>query len=362
MADTRMVAANEATKFARDFTTEYFQQNLFSKEMGSSENAIIQVNRQLAKDRGKNIQFMLQNLMTGSGVTGTETLRGNEEAIQYRSFQMTPIKRRHAFVVHEQDRQYSTIDLLPAGRSALMSWAQRNTRDRIIAAFNSINGVLYGDASETQKDAWLVDNADRVLFGAAKSNNSGNDHSASLANVDGTSDKLTSGAISLMKRMAILGSPAIRPVESSTSGRRFYCAYAHPLAFRDLKTDATITQAQREVGLKMQNEKLFRGGDIEWDGVIIKELDDMPLLSGVGAGGIDVAPVYFCGAQAVGYGISRQWWTSGLKEDDYGDLQGYAINEFGNFAKLRFGTGASDTDDTKDHGLVTGYFSAVADS
>ena len=48
----------------------------------------------------------------------------------------------------------------------------------------------YGTATETQKVAWLVDNADRVLFGAAKSNNSSNDHSASLANVDSTDDKL----------------------------------------------------------------------------------------------------------------------------------------------------------------------------
>jgi len=52
----------------------------------------------------------------------------------------------------------------------------------VISALGSINGVAYGSASESAKDAWLVDNADRVLFGAAVGNNSANDHSASLAN------------------------------------------------------------------------------------------------------------------------------------------------------------------------------------
>jgi ribonuclease PH len=41
-----------------------------------------------------------------------------------------------------------------------------------------------------------------VVFGAAKSNASSNDHSAALANCDTTADKLTPDAISLMKRMA----------------------------------------------------------------------------------------------------------------------------------------------------------------
>ena len=63
--------------------------------------------------------------------------------------------------------------------------------------------MAYGTASEAQKDAWLVDNADRVLFGAAKSNNSSNDHSASLANIDNTNDKLTPGAISLLSLIHI---------------------------------------------------------------------------------------------------------------------------------------------------------------
>ena len=137
--------------------------------------------------------------------------------------------------------------------------------------------------------------------------------------------------------------------------------YVPPLVWRDLKTDTVITNAQRDVGLRMQNEKLFNGGDMEWDGIIFKEIDDIGVLTGVGAGSIDVAPVYLCGAQALGYGIARRWNTV-TEEFDYKDKHGIAVREFGNFAKLTFGTGSSDTADLKDHGMVTGFFASVADS
>ncbi len=137
--------------------------------------------------------------------------------------------------------------------------------------------------------------------------------------------------------------------------------YVPSLVFRDLKTDSTITNAQRDVGLRMQNEKLFEGGDIEWDGIIFKEIDDIAVLSGVGAGSIDVAPVYLCGAQAVGYGIASRWQTR-TETFDYGDKHGVAVREFGNFGKMVFGSGSADTDDLKDHGMVTGFFASVADS
>lgn len=361
MADTSAATGLTVQQWDDKFFTEYFQENRFKSEMGKSENNIIQIKEDLTKKKGDSITFALVNRLTGAGVTGSSTLEGNEEALDSRSHKLTVSKRRNAVRVSDSEEQFSAIPLRNAGRGALMDWAQENTRDRIIGVLGDINGVAYGTASEVQKDAWLVDNADRVLFGAAKSNNASNDHSASLANIDNTADKLTTSAASLMKRIALSASPKIRPLRSTSSGRRFFCVYVPSLVFRDLKTDTTITNAQRDVGLRMQNEKLFKGGDIEWDGMIFKEIDDIGVLSGVGAGSIDVAPVYFCGAQAVGYGIAKRWNTV-TEEFDYGDKHGVAVQEFGNFEKLTFGTGSGDTDDLKDHGVVTGFFASVADS
>lgn len=361
MADTVAATGLTPQQWDDKFFKEYFQENRFAREMGRSENSIIQVKEDLTKKKGDSVTFALVNRATGAGVTGSSTLKGNEEAITSRSFRLEVNLRRNAFVTTEWDEQKSAIDLRNAMRSVAMDWAQENTRDRIITELGAINGVAYASASETQKDAWLVDNSDRVLFGAAVSNNSSNDHSASLANIDNTADKLDTGALSLMKRIALSASPKVRPIRSTSTGRRYYVCYAGTRTFRDIKSDTVIQQAQREVSMLGQNEKLFEGGDLMWDGIIIKEIDDIPVYTGVGAGAIDVAPVYLCGAQAIGYAIAKRWETR-TDEDDYKNRYGVGVREIGNFGKMIFGSGSGDTDDTKDHGVVTGYFAAVADS
>ncbi|MFV1536946.1 DUF4043 family protein [Phaeobacter sp. JH204B] len=361
MAETTAATGLTVQQWDDKFFVEHVQQNRFAPEMGTSENAIIQVKEDLTKKKGESITYALVNRLTGAGVENGATLEGNEEDLDSRSFKLTIRERAHGVRSSAWDNQISAIDLRKAAKMSLKTWSMENTRDRIITALGSINGVAYSAASEAQKDAWLTDNADRVLFGAAKSNNSGNDHSASLLNVDGTNDKLTAAAASLMKRMARTASPKIRPVMSESSGRYYYTVYVPSLVFRDLKADPVITQAQRDVSLRMQNEKLFKGGDIEWDGMIFKEIEDIEVLSGVGAAGIDVGPVYFCGAQAVGYGVAQRW-KSEEEYFDYKRKKGCAIMEMGGFEKMLFGSGADDLDDLKDHGVVTGFFAAVADA
>ena len=363
MAETDIVAGLTPQQWDDKFYVEHVQGNRFSGEMGADENAVIQLKEELSDKPGDSITYALVNRLTGAGVTNGGTLEGNEEEMDQRSFVLSISERANAVVHTNWSAQKSAIDLREASKVTLKTWAMENTRDRIITELGSINGVAYGSASEAQKDAWLVDNADRCLFGAALGNNSSNDHSASLANIDNTADKLTASALSLMKRMARTASPKIRPIMSSSDDSKYYyICYVPSLVMRDLRADTTITAAQREVQIKMQNEKLFKGGDIEWDGIIVKEIEDIAVLSGVGAAGIDVAPVYLCGAQAVGYGIGQRWKTTD-ETRDYGRKMGCAINEMGDFAKLTFGTNASsDTGDLKDHGVLTGFFASVADS
>ncbi len=361
MALTTATSGLTPQQWSDKFYVEHVQQNRFAGEMGTSENAIIQVNEDLTKKHGDSITFALVNRHTDVSIDGSDTLEGFEEEQDARSFKLTVTQRRHAVIVSDYDRQLSAIDLLKAAKTGNKTWAMEDTRDRIILGLGSINGTAYGSADATARNVWLVDNADRVLFGALKSNNAANVHADAISNIDNTDDQLTASAASLMKRIARSASPKIGPVMSSTSGRFFYTMYVPSLVFRDLKTDSVITQAQRDVGLRMQNEKLFKGGDIEWDGIIFKEIEDIGVLSGVGAGSIDVAPVYLCGRQAIGYGVAKRW--SNIEQvKDYGDKKGVGVKEFGNFAKLTFGTGAGDTDDLKDHGIVTGFFASVADS
>jgi N4-gp56 family major capsid protein len=367
MADTRAATGLTPEQWDDKFFKEYLTDNRFANEMGSDEASIIQVKEDLTKKKGDRVNFALVNKLSNDAVLGTATMEGNEEDMASRSFEVAIQKRRNAVRVAEQEEQFSAISLRNAARSTLQDWSQKDTEMLIIRALSSINGTRYASADQSARDAWLVDNADRVLFGKLRSNNSANDHSASIDNLDTTDDLLTPAAVSKMKQIAqTVANPLIRPIRSTASkGRRYYIMYAHPYAFDDLKNNATITQAQREVQLQMENERLFEGGDIYWDGVIIKQIEqtnndgthewDFGL---DGAGNVRVVGAFLCGAQALGAAYARRW-RSKTEEFDYGDKFGVEISALYGIEKMKFGSGLDDTSDLKDHGVVTGYFATA---
>jgi N4-gp56 family major capsid protein len=363
MADTRPATGLNPTQWDDDYNTEYFQENPFLTDMGSDSNSIIQIKEDFKKGKGDNMTLPLVGRMASDdGVEGTDVLEGAEEAMDTRSFNFTVNKRRKGVRIAEMDEYKSSIDLRNAAKDVLMDWSQENTKKRILTALGSINGVAYASSTSTQRNAWVVDNEDRVLFGATTANYSAT-HATALLNVDNTDDKLTPAALSLMKRMALrarttAGKRKIRPIRIAGQNRRWFKVYAGPGPFRDLKNSAEIQQAQREVSLQMENNRLFQGGDLVWDGMIIHEVDDLAPLSGVGASSIDVGPVYLCGAQALVYGIGKRWTTK-TKTFDYGDKFGVIVEEICGIAKCRYGSGAADTDDLTDHGVVTGFFASV---
>lgn len=342
------------------FFMEYVRENRFKRYMGTDENSIIQLKEDLTVKKGDKVTFAAINKLAGAGVTGNTTLEGNEESLDTRSMAVTIAPLRHAVAVTNWDEQKSTIELRDAAKMSLKLWAMEKMRDSLITALGSVNGVAYASASEAQKDAWLVDNADRVLFGAAKSNASSNDHSTSLANIDNTADKLTPAAISLMKRIAQTASPAIRPIRLNED-EEWFVLFANSRAFRDLSLDTTMTQANRDARQRGMDNPLFTGGSLVWDGVIIREIPEIGILTGVGAGSIDVGPVYLCGAQALGVAWSQRTKTT-TQVSDYGFRNGVGVQEMRGIEKLIFGSGSGDTDDLKDHGLCTGFFAAVADA
>lgn len=342
------------------FFMEYVRENRFKRYMGTDENSIIQLKEDLTKKKGDKVTFAAVNKLAGSGVTGNTTLEGNEESLDTRSMAVTVAPLRHAVAVTNWDEQKSAIELRDTAKMALKLWSMEQMKTSIITALGSINGVAYASASEAQKDAWLVDNADRVLFGKLKSNASSNDHSTSLANIDNTDDKLTPEAVSLMKRIAMTASPAIRPIRLSED-EEWFVLFANSRAFRDFSLNSTVTQANRDARNRGLDNPLFTGGSLMWDGVIVREIPEISVLTGVGAGAIDVAPVYLCGAQALGVAWAQRTKTT-TQVSDYGFRNGVGVQEMRAIEKLIFGSGSGDTDDLKDHGVVTGFFAAVADA
>lgn len=363
MAETAVPTGLTVQQWDERYFTEYLNQNWFKKFMGTGTNSVIQVKEELTKKPGDAVTLTLVNRLTGEAKGAAETLEGQEEDLSLRSQKITVREYSHAVRWSAFEAQKTAIDLRQAHKDTLMDWNMELDRDLIIEAMGSINGTPYASATESAKDAWLTDNADRVLFGAVKSNGSSNDHSAALANIDTTNDKLTPDAISLMKRMAKQANPRIRPIrpKSSIGGSDGYVLLAPTEMVRDLATNSTFVQANRDAGVRGNENKLFTGADYIWDNVYIYEIEDIPSLGAVGASSAIVRPCYLLGAQAIGMAWAMRPKTV-EEEFDYKRKMGLAIKQWYKVEKLRFGSGATDTDDLKDHGIVTGYFASAADA
>ena len=365
MAESSVVAGNIVKKWENKFFDEYVRNGRFNKYMGEDEFALIQVKEALVGETGRDLSITLINRLTGAGKTGKSTLKGNEEKMDQRTFVFIVDRIRHAVLHDKLDEDFSAINLVKAKNSILRVWFMENLRDAIIDALGSISvagavSKTYADADDIEKDAWLVDNADRVLFGAAISNNSSDDHSASLSNIDNTNDKFTAATLKLMKRRAETANPRIRPV-TTNDDEEWFVVFAGSNTFRDFSSDSVIQQANREAWQRGKDNPLFTGGDLLYDGMIIRKVPDIADITGVGAGSIDVGPVYLCGAQAIGICWKRR---SKMIEDidDYGAKKGAGFEEIRDVKKLYFGKGTTDLDDLVQHGVHTGYFASVADA
>jgi len=356
MTDTTIPTALQVEQWEDKFFTEYLHDGGFKDLMGKSENAVIQVKEQPGKGNGDKITIQLVNRLTNAAVTGSSTLEGNEEDMSQRSFAITVNKRRNAVRIPEMSEVQSAIDLREAGRATLLDWAMEDTRDLIITALGSLNGTAFVDRTAAIGDAWLVDNIDRVTFGAGVG--SGTDLSADLAQLDTTADLFNSAALDRMILKAKTSNPKIRPMRDSGNGKRYYVVFANPYAFKDLR-DSLDNEYLAQTVVQMQASKLFEGGDLLWNGAIVKETDNIPIYENLGASGTtEVTPVYLCGAQALAVAYANRW-RSKTEIFDYGDKHGIAIDGIYGVRKITFGTGASDTDDLKDHGVVTGFYATT---
>jgi N4-gp56 family major capsid protein len=356
MTDTTAATGLVVQQWEDKFFSEYLHDGGFKPLMGTGENSVIQVKEDLTKKAGDSITIALVNRLSNSAVTGVSTLEGNEEDLVSRSMRIYVDKRRNAVRVPEMAEQKSAISLRQAARPTLLDWMMEDTRDLIITALGSINGVSFSSSTEAQRDAWLVDNADRVVFGAAAAGLT--DFSADAALLDTTADLFTATALDAMILKAKTAAPKIRPMRDPGNGKRYYVAFANPYAFKNLR-DSLDTEVLAQTVVQMEASKLFEGGDIMWNGVIVKEADNIPIYTNLGASATtEVTPVYLCGAQALAIAYAKRPKTV-TQIFDYGDKHGVAVETIMGVRKVLFGSGSGDTDDLKDHGVVTGYFATT---
>lgn len=360
MTNTTVASGNVHTRHLADFWAEYTRANEFSRYTGTDANSVIQRKSETVTGR-QAISIPLVGRLSGNGVSGSTTLRGSGEALKNFNFDLTPTYYRNAVEFTKEELEKPNFDMFAASREQLMTWAMSEYRDRIIAALNTYNnggttGQITG-AVGAAEDAFLADNTDRTLFGTAKGNlDTGNDFSASLLNVDTTADKLDADIVSLAKRMAKTADPHIRPIRVN-EGEEWYVAFTDSLSFRDLKVD--LKDENRDGWIRGRNNPIFKDGDLIWDGVIIREVPEISVLSGVGASTSDVGKFYLCGAQALGWAVGKMPNIVRDMDEDYGFQPGIAV-------EMKEAVGKVQVEYTSgryvDWGMVTAYVSSSADS
>ncbi len=363
MANQQVNANLQLIQFRKDFFREYVRKNRLSSFTGRGvNNAIVQ-----KMGRGPTLRHPLVTRLKGSGVSGSDQLRGNGESIGNYSWDTNPTYYRHAVEFDREELEKTNLQLMSTARPLLMEWAMSATRDRQIqalAAFYDTTSSVYAnmvDATEANKDAWLVANLSRTIFG--KNVGSGTDHSADLAQIDATNDKLNGTRVSDMRRKAEDADPHIHPYQTNEEGE-VYVILAGSIAFRDLKSDLQTINSNADVrGMKITSggNIIARDGDLFHDGVIIRKVPEItqhfsvsgkPLYN-TGAGGtVNVEPVFLVGAQALVHGIGQAPRIIVDREYDYDFQPGVAVELKEDVKKAYF--------NNSQHGMVTGYFSGEA--
>jgi N4-gp56 family major capsid protein len=346
MAFTTVNSANVEELWDAKFFKEYVRANRFKRYMGTTPNSIIQLREDLTKKAGDGITIPLVTKLSGAGVTGNGLLEGNEEALGNYGHKIEVATRRNAVAVTDNDQQLTGIQLRDSAKEMLKLWCMEKLRTDIIRAMHSIAGTAYASASEGAKDTWLAGNSDRVIFGDG-SVGGYTDHSADLALVTAamTLDKET---VSKAKATAELASPIIRPVTVGEDSEN-YVMFVGSGAFRDLKSDlGTSLQNAQERG---DNNPLWKDGDLMWDGVVIRKIQEIGTIGTVGASSARIEPYFLCGAQAIGTAYAKRP-KSTTDVRDYGFVKGVGIHEMLGVEKLVY--------NSIDHGVLTGYVGATA--
>lgn len=368
--ETTVLSGLDLTKWQTKFLREVVNESGFDAYMGDSPMDIIHVINDL-EESGYTIRVPLVARLKGVGVTGDTPLSGNEESLDQYYQDISWEFYRNGVTTTKKQKKKSAVELMAVSRPLLKDWAGEKIKFQLIDCFHTMSdGTTYANASAGTRNTWVVNNVDRVLFGAAISNYSATLATA-LANIDNTADKLTPTVARLAKFIARQASPRIRPYKTK-GGRAYFVMFCHPICFKNLKEDTEMQAANRDArareGDAMENNPLFQDGDMINDGIIFREIPEFYTdfdgvtrnanthLTTAGAGSIAVGVNFLCGQQAIGFVNKQAPLPTKKNEDDYGFVDGVGIELAHGMSKLRWNNGSGLN---KDLGMVTVYCSAV---
>jgi N4-gp56 family major capsid protein len=368
MSQTVTLDANRQELWRQEVMREagkqlYFTQNGMMSMNGTKaekQNGIISYLDELSKKPGDTITMTFaQNLGENTGVTGDNELEGRESAITTASESVHIDQWRDAVRqtgrLDEQKVAYETRSLAKDKLAIrLREMWEKQVFLKLAGITNSslvdVNGAVYCGtfADGVAVHSWsntptAVPNADMAAGTGSRyvcANTGGGDGL-------GATDLLTPTLLTRAKNKARLVRPRILPV--MFKGKEYYVVLVHPWQFTDLQNNAVIAQALRDGWWRGEENPLFSGASLVWNGMIIHEHEYVPFLdvsaagnnfTAAGAGedfAVDTFRALLCGVGAAivanckGQPGEGPGWNE--KEFDYGNEWGIATGFMGGIDK-----------------------------
>lgn len=311
MAKTTFSTSNALTKklWEEQLFREARKESYFSRFMGKGAGSMVQEQTDLLKQKGDKVTFGLRVRLSGSGVTSGQTLEGNEESLTTYDMSVSLEQYRHAVRDNGAlDRQRAMFEIDEESKDALKVWMSEKIDKLHFDALYAVapTKIFYGDGTST-------------------------------ATVT-ASGKLTPALISKARAWAKVGGgrtqPPIQPIK--VDGKDHFVMLIHPDVAYDLKVDSTWTQAMREAEVRGKENPIFNGALALWDGVVIHEHENVPIVTTWGAGGnVAGAQNVFLGAQALVCAWGQRPKVVS-KNFDYENEHGFAISTLMGVAKSKF--------------------------
>lgn len=360
--------------WSRDFWRVARNMSFINQFAGSGQNAMVQRVTELTKsNKGTKANITLLADMTGDGITGDNTLEGNEEALRAYDITIELDQLRFANrIAGRMADQKTVVNFREQSRDAL-AYAMADRMDQL--AFLTLSGVAYtsknnGALRPTSASAGheLVD----LEFASDVSAPTTNRHrrwdaTSGLVAGDTTAvaaaDKISYECIVNLKAYA--KDQYIRGIRGAANDEMFHL-FVTPSQMKDLKLDSDFLANVRNAGVRGSANSLFAGSSsLMVDGIMVHEFRHVFNTGGATAGtssnagdpgykwGADAdvngARALFCGAQAL---AMADIGLPEIVEDtfDYENQAGISVGKIFGLRKPKYNTDV--TSSVEDFGVV----------
>mgnify|MGYP003663119688 FL=1 len=368
------LSGDQLQTWSRDFWRVARNQSFINQFAGSGSNAMVQRVTELTKNqKGTKANITLLADMTGDGITGDNTLEGNEEALRAYDITIELDQLRFANrIAGRMTDQKTVVNFREQSRDAL-AYAIADRCDQL--AFLALSGVAFthknnGGLRTTSGTAGheLVD----LEFASDVSAPTGDRHrrwDATDGLVAGSTtavtaaDKLQYSTIVELKAYA--KDNYIRGIRGAGNQETFHM-FVTPQQMANLKLDSDFLANVRNAGVRGTSNSLFSGSSsLMVDGIMIHEFRHVFNTSGAtsgsssnagaagykwGAGAnVNGARALFCGAQAL---AMADIGLPEMVEDtfDYGNQSGISVGKIFGLRKPKYNSDISGS--VQDFGVI----------